>query len=162
MAPFGWKFRTERLVCHPSIRKLVAHEGTTITRCASIPVVAELPPEELHFRDFSVLQATPPFLVNVTGVIIGVEDETMSHTGLPMKNFKLQDRSSRYVMCTACGRHVDNDYIQLHNEVTVFFAKAQSGLQGDPGCLWVYDTAHICFSRANCNPAIASVLVELR
>ena len=122
-----------------------------------------MPPEELHFRDFSVLQATPPFMVNVTGVITEVEDETTSQSGLPMKNFKLQDRSSRYVMCTACGRHVDNVFIRSQNEVTLFFfAKAQLGLQGDPGSLWVYDTAHILFIRESCDMASASVVIELR
>ena len=154
--------RSEKGVCHPSIRKLIGNERATITRCAPMIVAAEVPPEELHFRDFSVLEATPPFTVNVTGVIMEVEDETTSQSGLPMKNFKLQDRSSRYVMCTACGRHADNVFIRSQNEVTLFFAKAQLGLQGDPGSLWVYDTAHILFIREGCDTAKACMLMELR
>ena len=65
-------------------------------------------------------------------------------------------------MCTACGRHVDNVFIRSQNEVTLFFAKAQLGLQGDPGSLWVYDTAHILFIREGCDTAKACMLMELR
>ena len=125
--------RTEKGVCHPSIRKLIGNERTTITRCAPMIVAAEVPPEELHFRDFSVLQATPPFTVNVTGVIMEVEDETTSQSGLPTKNFKLQDRSSRYVMCTACGRHADNVLIRSQNEVTFFLPKHNQDCRVVPG-----------------------------
>jgi hypothetical protein len=65
-------------------------------------------------------------------------------------------------MCTACGRHVDNVLLEEQNKVTIFFAKALPGLQGDAGSLWVYDNAYVIFWKSGCLIPSASVLVELR
>ena len=155
--------RTEKGKSFPTARKIIGTERTTVTQCSPLPMHGgELPAECLHSRDFSVLSASPPFMVSLTGVITSVLEETSSQAGTPMRSFRLQDQSGRYVRCTACGRHVDNELLLAQNEVTLFFTKALVGLHGDAGSLWLYDTSHVTLHRQQCITPSAQVCMELR
>ena len=43
------------------------------------------------------------FSVSVRGLVTCVQDEIVSQSGNPMRNFRLQDEAGRYVQCVACG-----------------------------------------------------------
>ena len=148
----------------PSMRRLCANERTKVT--LSFPMVLSLispPADDLHIDDFLPLMSmSPPFFVNATGVVCTVQEESTSLSGLPMKVFRLQDHGGRFVMCIAFGRHVDNILLEEGNKVTLFFAKALSGLGGNYGSLWMYDTTHIVLWKKECMIPEGSTLVELR
>ena len=157
--------RAEFGACIPPTRKLVGHERTSVVECAPVHVSeVATPADMLYCKDFAKLSAQlPPFTVSIIGIVTTLDEEEMtSQSGLPMKSFRLQDQSGRYVRCTVCGRHVDNVALRANNEVILFFAKALPGLRGDPGSLWVYDSSHIVLRRQGCQPPSARVCMELR
>ena len=148
----------------PSMRRLCANERTKVTHSTPMVLSSILPPgDDLQIDDFlQLMSMSPPFFVNATGVVVAVQDQTTSQTGMAMMAFRLQDQSGRYVMCTACGRHVDNVLLEEGNKVTLFFAKALSGLGGENGSLWMFDNSHIVLWRKDCMIPTGNTQVELR
>ena len=91
-----------------------------------------------------------------------VEDERPSESGNPMKSFKLQDDSGRYVLCTALGRHVDNQCLVDNNFIVMYLVKGAAGRNGNVGQLWIYDVSHLVFLSARPLVGPARVCMELR
>lgn len=79
-----------------------------------------------------------------------------------MRAFKLQDQSGRYVKCVACGRHVDNELLQMQDEVAIFFGKVLQGLRNDVGSVWLYDNAHVVLWQKSCVTPSPRICMELR
>ena len=104
-----------------TMRKLHSHEHTTVTRlavatCPNMNCETIAPASALYTRDFNRLSAQqPPFVLSISGIVSGVQGETASQTGDPMKAFKLQGNNGKYVQCVAFGRHVDNPIINDKN-----------------------------------------------
>ena len=158
-----FRIRIEKGDCFQQMRKILANERTTIMRCDDLDIKEMSPPDALHTNDFSVLDRSPPFVVNLTGVVSSIQlYKSFSKKGVSMKSFKLQDRQGRFVNCMACGRHVDNSSLECQNEITLFFAVAKSGLYNEPSALWIYDNAHIKFNRRGSVIAKAQVCMTLQ
>jgi len=120
------------------------------------------PHPALYTRDFARLMLKPPFLVNISGIVSMVQDETFSAAGDPMLMFRLTDSGGRYVQCRAFGRHVANEHIDNGTEVVLYFVTAQRGLNNQPGQLWIYDEAHIVSLQTGCAIPDPRQLIELR
>ena len=86
----------------------------------------------LFTGDFTVLAATTPFMVNITGVVCEVQSETISQNGNSMRNFRLQDSSNKAVHCVAFDRHSVNPALKEGNLVVLYFASA---CQARFGCI---------------------------
>ena len=147
----------------PALRKLVANDRTTMVRCeppASAPRGA--PSSDLYSVDFEQLTGATPFTICLRGIVTSVQDEVLSQSGNPMKNFKLHDQTGRFVHCVAFGRQVDNEFIVECNEIILYFAKAMPGLTGAHGQLWMYDENHIVLVGPRFGVPPARLCTELR
>ena len=78
-----------------------------------------------------------------------------------MIQFKLHDPAGRYVSCIAFGRHAANPNLQNGNEVVLFYATAQSGLNNNPGNVWMYDESHVLLLRTGCAERRATAYMQL-
>ena len=103
----------------------------------------------LFVTDFTLLQQTCPFDANVVGIMRAVGDVCESTKGVPMRSFELVDRNVHVVRCIAFGDHALSETLGNQHEVAIFFANAKSGMPGESGRLWVYDSAHIILLRTN-------------
>ena len=117
---------------------------------------------ELFAPDLQCLEDKPPFSVSVRGLVTCVQDEIVSQSGIPMRNFTLQDEAGRYVQCVVCGRHVDNDFLEERNEVILYFARALTGLNQRAGQLWMYDDSHIVLLDTRSTLPPSKISVELK
>ena len=63
----------------------------------------------------------------------------------------MQDGNGKYVSCCAHGRHAENEDIQERSTVVLFFAVAQTGLNNNPGYLWLYNETHVRMQKRNVN-----------
>eukprot|EP00973_Karenia_brevis_P094366 12422096-Karenia_brevis.AAC.1 len=68
----------------------------------------------------------------------------------------------KYVECMAFDRHADCDALQRGNMVVLYFALAQAGLNGRPGCLWLYNEAHILLMQTDMRIPSLKDEIELR
>ena len=83
----------------------------------------------LFTGDFSLLAATVPFIVNITGVVCDVQSETQTQKGIAMMNFRLQDMHNKSVNCIAYDRHSGNPVLVDGNMVVLYFAQGQAGMR---------------------------------
>ena len=151
----------------PRMRRLVSSSRTIVARIshddfqASGYATLPLSPS-LYTSDFNVLTTAVPFIVSIAGVVTSVEDERPSESGNPMKSFKLQDDSGRYVLCTALGRHVDNQCLVDNNFIVMYLVKGAAGRNRNVGQLWIYDDSHLVFLSTRPLVGPARVCMELR
>ena len=117
--------------------------------------------ESWYVREFSCLAEKPPFRLSLSGVVQAVQPETTSQNGDAMVQFKLHDPVGRYVSCIAFGRHAANPNLQNGNEVVLFVASAQSGLNNKPGNVWMYDESHVLLLRTGCAERRATTCMQL-
>ena len=147
-------------------RKMSSNDQTTIVRVVtpSNPNMQETCRMDafIFTGDFTVLAAETPFMVNISGVVIDVQSETISQNGNAMKKIRLQDSSNKAVNCVAFDRHSVNPALQEGNLVVLYFAAASSGLRNSPGALWMYNESHIVLVRAGCRVLPSAGLVSLQ
>ena len=117
---------------------------------------------ELYITDYARLPRCPPFVANLSGIATSIQEETVSNDGVPMRAFKLHDKTGKYVACTAFGRHTDNPCLVNGNEIIIYFATARPGLQGETGKLWLFETSHVVKLRSQCVAVPARTQLELR
>ena len=79
-----------------------------------------------------------------------------------MQSSKLDDSTGEGFLCTALGRHADEDGIAQGNRVILFFANAQRGLNSSPGQIWLHDEGHVVLLRTNCSTPPARLQMEMR
>ena len=91
-----------------------------------------------------------------------MQGQIVSRNGTCMRSFRLHDHAGKWVLCTAFGRHAENESIQYGNEVIMFFANAQAGLNNGPGQLWLYDESHIVLLRTECQVPSARLQMEMK
>jgi hypothetical protein len=148
-------------------RKLHSTEHLSITRTTnpfqeSLRSTLVQPHPGLYTKDFIRLAARPPFLINISGIVSHVKQESISSSNNAMKDFRLQDNTGRYVNCKAYGRRASNICIADNSEVVLYFAMARAGLNSSAGCLWLFDTAHILELAKSCNVPVGRQLIEPR
>jgi len=148
-------------------RKISSNDQTSIERVVtpSYPNMQEACRMDafLFTGDFTVLAATTPFMVNITGVVSEVQSETISQNGNSMRNFRLQDSSNKAVHCVAFDRHSVNPALKEGNLVVLYFASAMSNLRSSlPGALWMYNESHIVLVRAGCRVLPSAGTVNLQ
>ena len=160
--------REDSRIHSTSMRKLHSNEHTTVKRltvasCQSMNSETIAPAISLYTRNFNLLSAQqPPFVLSIAGIISNVQGEAVSQNGAPMKAFKLQDNTGKYVQCVAFGRHVDNPIISENTEVVLYFAQALAGRGNYTGQLWLYDESHVSMLRSECAAPSARQHIELR
>lgn len=155
--PTAWKG-----VCKPAMKRLRTTEDTSIFLMEAPPLVQfKCPSSSLHVNDFNALRTALPFCINLIGTIAEVKAEEDTQSGRTLRRFSMQDDAGRYVRCVALGRHVDNPVLRARNEVILYFAKAQPGLNQSAGQLWLYDDAHMVMTRPNRFLAPPDTEVEL-
>jgi hypothetical protein len=106
--------------------------------------------DELIITDFSRISGPLPCFLNLSGYVTQVSGISQSRQDVSMLNFRLQDRSGKYLSCCAHGRHSANDAIQEKAHIVLFLASAASSGAGYPPVVWVYDNSHIVLRRRNC------------
>lgn len=151
------------------MRKIVTSERTEIKqlRAGTRPTVTDLfmftPVEALYTRELARLQQTPPYVVNVAGIVGSCEEERMSQSGRAMRNFQLHDHTGKYVACMVLGRHASNQSLEDGNEVILYFAQATAPTSANlPGALWLYEESHIVCLRKKCKIPAPRGAIELR
>ncbi len=98
----------------------------TVVNCkvtATQEYVSNPPPKlssQMYLVDFEVLSRTPPFSVNVMGIVTSIDEETRAQSEIPMRSFRLQDSAGTHVACIAHGRHVDHPGLDVANEILFF------------------------------------------
>ena len=147
----------------PALRRLVGNERTVLEFCGAPDAIdaTRLSPS-LYTLDFQTLTQQLPLTICVRGVVTSVQEEIVSLAGNPMQNFKLHDNTGKYVNCVAFGRHVDNVCVANQNDVVLYFATAQKGLNDGYGQLWMYDDSHIACLGAGRSAPPSLVCMELR
>ena len=115
----------------------------------------------LYTRDFAILNTTLPYVISVCGFVAALQEEHMTQSNRPMREFRLLDPSAKYVQCAALGRHASSDLLEVHNEVVMFFCSGSEGLSSNPGKLWIYDEGHIVLLRKQCILPPARSPIEL-
>ena len=103
---------------------------------------------DLFSRQFSCLTASPPFEVNIAGIITDLEQPTRTENSELIRKYTLVDRSGKYISCVALGRHAENEILEDNNEIVIYFGRAQEGRGNTQGSLWLYDECHIVLLRA--------------
>ena len=101
------------------MRKLVANARIVMVRCVLPEILLSVLSPDLYSAELECLNGTQPFTVCVRGIFISVQEEMLSQAGNPMKNFKSQDNTGRFVQCVAFERHVNNDFIVERNEIAL-------------------------------------------
>ena len=111
--------------CFPqNMKKLTAVENASIRLCpegTSLSSSDSLD-DSFYIKDFSTLTGSPPFTINIAGVVSAVQNETEAKDGTSMGGFRLHDYTGRFIMCIIDGRHVVNDNIHEGNEVVSVYA----------------------------------------
>jgi hypothetical protein len=162
--------RTEGRKALTPMRKMVNSKRTDIslltvgTRPSVLDMHLLFLAEPLFTRDLGRLQQEPPFVVSLAGIVSSVQDEETSQSGRPMRSFRVQDASGRYVQCKTLGRHVDNVNIGNGNEIVLYFAHATTSTSPNlPGQLWVYNESHIILlaSGRDCPPARTPIQLRM-
>jgi hypothetical protein len=133
------------------IRKARSTDRTRITlvKEGAQPCVSDfasaVPSPLLYTSDFTLLSAQPPFLISLCGTVSMVGQEVVSQNSQrPMKSFRLNDQSGRWVQCAILGRHVDNECLCENAKVVVYFAMATAPVSAHSDSqLWLYDDAHV-------------------
>ena len=147
-------------------RKVVGNENTIVERVdPTYPNMQEACRMDalLFTGDFSLLAATVPFMGNITGVVCDVQSETQTQKGIAMMNFRLQDMHNKSVNCIAYDRHSGNPVLVDGNMVVLYFAQGQAGMRsGQPGALWLYNTAHVVFMKSGCRVLPSEGTVHMR
>ena len=147
--------------------KLVSVDKTCVRRLAQ-PTKKWLSDSSVHCspllftRDFGCLEQAVPFRVSLAGIVRDVSPISESQNGNPMRSFKLQDVSGRYVFCQVLGRHAEHPALEALHEVVLYFAMAQAALSHGPGQLWVYDDCHILSLSSNATASVPRTLVALQ
>ena len=160
--------RAEGRTCVPQTRKLSSTPKTQFSRVSisgSVPSILDESLtiyQPLYLRDFQYLQQSPPFQVNLAGIVSGLQDVMVSQNGNHMRSFKLHDSTGKYVLCVSLGRHVDNTCVEEKSEIVIFFATALSGLKNSDGQLWLYDSSHIVQLQRNRAIPPTHTLMRLR
>ena len=145
----------------PPVRKMVGNARAAVERACPVEFPVKLE-KALYVTDFNALQSKTPFQINISGFVLSVDEERTSESGNPVKSFRLQDQTGRYVQCTVVGRHVDNQFLREKNNIIIYFARGQEGLSGHSGQLWVFENCHIvCLGSRTSLPAVTS-MIELR
>ena len=149
------------------INKIAAVEQTEMkvlsagTR-ASVCQMALRPPNDLLYtKDFSKLERSPEYMVNVSGIVAEVNEERMSTNGNPMQVFQLRDEKGRFVNCYALGRHAGNEMLEEGNMIVMYFATAKKN-KGGQGQLWLYDDSHIVKLRGKVSVPVGKSAVNMQ
>ena len=93
----------------------------------------------------NLLSTTPPFEINITGIVAAIEEVSLSHRGAARRSFRLQDTEGSHVECRAFGRHTMSPFLLMGNELVIFGARKQ----GLASCLWVFNNCHIVQLNSN-------------
>ena len=102
-----------------------------------------------------------PFRVSLRGTVEKMTCVSTSQSGNAMQEFLLQDTQMQCVRCMAFDRHVGCDALQEGNDVVLYFACAQSGLQNKAGFLWLFNESHIMLVRPSMPVRSSAKEVEL-
>ena len=159
--------RTENKVCIPQTRKLASNERTSVVllEVANQPSLVDESitiSQSMYVRDFTQLSKKPPYQISIAGVISSIQPEITTRSGALMRSFRLQDNTGKWVACVAFDQAAENVVIANGNEVVMFFASAQEGLNNGPGQLWLYDRSHVVLLRVGCSAPPCRTQVEMR
>ena len=154
ISSFGVKNNWRRSL-RPS-RELAINDKTAFSRLEQGSVKTVLSPEvplsqNLIVSDFRDLVGAIPFVVNLSGFVTNLSDETLSRQEVPMRTFMLQDTFGRYVPCCLHGRHCNNEFLKDRAKIVIFFASATESLGGNPPVLWLWDNSHLIVQRLGCS-----------
>ena len=151
----------------PPSLKLVSVDKTCVRRHVK-PTKKWLSDSSVHCspllftRDFGCLEQAVPFRGSLAGIVRDVPPVSESQNGNPMRSFKLQDVSGRYVLCQVLGRHAEHPALEALHKVVLYFAMAHAGLSHGPGQLWVYDGCHILSLSTNAVTLVPRTRVALQ
>ena len=135
-------------ICVPPMRKISGGDRTKLSLLTA-PTQSSLSNAQtslsydLFAKSLVDVDVPLPAVVNVAGFVGEVVSEGHAGSGVPMKTWKLQDLSGRFLEVVAHGRHADNAVMETGNQVALYFAIALEGRRGAEAKFWLFDTSHV-------------------